>query len=126
MPCSFDFVKSKFLSETKESYQLVCLVCPINWSKIAVSNALRPQNHTANSQHLDKMLNITNIIPRKRDKNSNPNASNKPNISTVPESIMGEVPSYLPQTDYASFSVTNTSIHLSCNDLKTLKHVDLL
>ena len=83
-------------------------------------------NHTANSQHIDKMFNITNSIARKRDKNSNPNESNKSNISTVPTAIIGEVASYLPQTDYASFSVTNRSIYLGCNDPKTLKHVDLL
>ena len=83
-------------------------------------------NQTSNSQSLDQMLNITNIIIRKRQQNSHSNASIKSSISTIPEAIIGEVASYLPQTDHASLTVTNRSIYLGCNDPKTLKHADLL
>ena len=84
------------------------------------------QKESANNQPLNAMMNIINIIMRKRKQNSNANASIKPNIKTIPKAIIGEVASYLSQTDYASLSTTNRSIYIGCNDPKTLKHLDLL
>ena len=87
------------------------------------------KSHSSNKAHItpqiDTMMNIINTIIRSR-KQSDVTSSLKPNINTIPKSLIGEVSSYLAQNDHISLSKANRTIHIGCNDPNTLKHLNLL
>ena len=91
------------------------------WLSPLMSQTLNSKCET-NPEHLNIAINLaTTIITSRQSANSHLNIQ----LDTIPKSLIGEISSYLVQKDHVSFSKSNRSIYIGCNDPNTLQVLDL-
>ena len=73
--------------------------------------ALKNNENKSINQHIDSAINITKSIIRSREDQPGSELTQS-RLDTLPSAIMGDIGSYLPQKDYASFSTTNRAIYV--------------
>eukprot|EP01084_Bolivina_argentea_P133601 235796_1 len=77
-----------------------------------------------------KLTNIMNIITdimnqRKKSKNNNNNIEQKPlKLTELPNVLIGETASFLPEKDYVNFEISCRQTYISCNNPSRLIYVN--
>ena len=128
-------VKFRFLSNTLTDSEFIGLLA--NFVKAigreqllsALCAGAPPNWQNQENEKILKVIKSTieiaqNIITSR--KNTNIPSSSQFKLDELPKVLIGEIGSYLPQTDYLSLSRTNRSMYIGLNDPNTLKHLDLM
>ena len=86
---------------------------------------LKDSSNNTNHHTIDVAIKIIKTIIRSRQQSINTSPATK-KLDSLPNTIIGEIGSYLQQNGYISFTKTNRVIYLGCNDPNTLRELNLI